>query len=128
MGGPRGDRINHVDGRRISVIADAGVFQSGVRGGTRWQLFQGVCEGTSQVSFPACFSVGAGTGSGGVLFSAAGGRDRRAGRDSDHVAVSDTGDWSGCAEDSPTRHTAVFSLLALPAAGAACTPWISVCS
>ena len=60
LGGPAGLRTRHVDGVRLGVLADVGIFARTLRGSEGRQLFPGVCASASRASLPVCFALALG--------------------------------------------------------------------
>src|SRR5208282_2127652 len=108
----------NVDGIRIGIFADVGVFACTVRGGAGWELFSGLCEGTSGSQVSLCFAARPDWGCGAVLFPAAGGLDRLADCDSHRAAISYADHRSHCASGAATRHAETLPDVALSGAGA----------
>ena len=60
-GGVSGVGFGDVDGVRLGVLADAGLFARAVCGGARRELFSGVCPGASGISVSLYFVAGSGS-------------------------------------------------------------------
>ena len=122
------DRSGDVDGVRVGVFADAGLFAGSVRGCGGWKLFSRVRATASQVPDSARVVDRAGAGGVFVLLSAFERCDRGAGGDSHPAAVSGAGSWSNRAAGAAARHAAAISYVVVSAAGAAGRGWIFVCA
>ena len=106
-----------LDGVRVGVFADAGVFAGALCGGEGWELFPGACEGASGTPVSACFAAGAGSGGCGFLLSAAEGCDRGAGGDSHLGSVSGAGGGTDCVAGAAAGDAAAVSDVAVSGAG-----------
>src|SRR5208282_6527611 len=80
-----------VDGVRLGIFPDLGIFASALRGGARWKLFSVICARTPCPQASLCFSFGSDRCCGAVLFPPTGRLDRFPGGNSYRPAIPGTG-------------------------------------